>query len=146
MATPVIAFCSLRRPGPARQVVGTVEVGETFQHGGNDPPFKQERGGRKMPPPGYGAASAHLLDNPLITCWHPTVVRGTKREHQPNAEPVCFFMAIKRFRNRDSKPIYRRLRDEWRQMPAGLTDIDSWIEPKFERCFRLMKCDDARLL
>jgi hypothetical protein len=48
------------------------------------------------------------------------------------------FMVIEWFRNHDSKPIYRRLRDEWRQMPAGLTDIDSWIEPTFERCFRLL--------
>jgi hypothetical protein len=55
-------------------------------------------------------------------------------------------MVIERFRNRDSKPIYRRLRDEWRQMPDGLTDIDSWIEPTFERCFQLMECDDPRLL
>jgi hypothetical protein len=31
-------------------------------------------------------------------------------------------------------------------MPDGLTDIDSWIEPTFERCFQLMECDDARLL
>ena len=32
----------------------TVDVGETFQHGGNDPPLQQERGGLKMPPPGCG--------------------------------------------------------------------------------------------
>ena len=38
MATPVIAFGSLQRPGPARQIVRTVEVGETFQRGGNDLP------------------------------------------------------------------------------------------------------------
>src|SRR5207249_11846005 len=67
MATPVIAFGSLQRPGPARQVVRTVEVGETFQHGGNDPPLQQERGGLKMPPPGCGGASAHLRDNPEAT-------------------------------------------------------------------------------
>ena len=30
MATPVIALGTLPRPGPARQVVWTVEVGETF--------------------------------------------------------------------------------------------------------------------
>jgi hypothetical protein len=55
-------------------------------------------------------------------------------------------MVIERFRNRDPKPIYRRLRDEGRQMPDGLKHIDSWIEPTFERCFQLMECDDARLL
>jgi hypothetical protein len=31
------------------------------------------------------------------------------------------FMVIERFRNRDPKPIYRRLRDQGRQMPDGST-------------------------
>jgi hypothetical protein len=56
------------------------------------------------------------------------------------------FMVIERFRNRDPKPIYRRLRNQGRQMPDGLKYVDSWIEPSFERCFQLMECDDARLL
>ena len=56
------------------------------------------------------------------------------------------FMVIERFRNRDPKPIYRRLRDEGREMSDGLRYVDSWIEPTFERCFQLMECDDARLL
>jgi hypothetical protein len=34
MATPVIALGSLPQPRPERQVVRTVEVGETFPHGG----------------------------------------------------------------------------------------------------------------
>jgi Protein of unknown function (DUF3303) len=36
------------------------------------------------------------------------------------------FMVIERFRNRDPKPIYRRLRDDGRQMPEGLKYLDSW--------------------
>lgn len=55
------------------------------------------------------------------------------------------FMVIERFRNRDPKPIYRRLRDEGRHMPEGLKYVDSWIEPSFERCFQLMECDDPKL-
>jgi hypothetical protein len=55
------------------------------------------------------------------------------------------FMVIERFRNRDPKPIYRRLRDEGRHMPEGLKYLDSWIEPSFERCFQLMECDDPQL-
>jgi hypothetical protein len=55
-------------------------------------------------------------------------------------------MVIERFRNRDPKPIYRRMRDDGRQMPEGLKYVDSWIEPTFDRCFQLMECDDARLL
>jgi hypothetical protein len=56
------------------------------------------------------------------------------------------FMIIERFRNRDPKPIYRRLRDQGRHMPDGLTYVSSWIEPNFDRCFQVMECDDLRLL
>lgn len=55
------------------------------------------------------------------------------------------FMVIERFRNRDAKEIYRRLREKGRMMPNGLRYVDSWIEAGFERCFQLMECDDARL-
>ena len=64
MATPVIAFGSLQRPGPARQIVRTVEVGETFKHGGNDPPLQQERGGLKMPPQLRQCKAPILRDKP----------------------------------------------------------------------------------
>ncbi len=56
------------------------------------------------------------------------------------------FMSIERFKDRDPTPIYRHLRDKSRGLPEGLTYIDSWIEPNFDRCFQLMECDDARLL
>jgi hypothetical protein len=56
------------------------------------------------------------------------------------------FMVIERFRNRDPKPAYRRLREEGRKMPSGLKFIESWVEPSFDRCFQLMETDDARLL
>ena len=55
-------------------------------------------------------------------------------------------MVIERFRNRDAKPVYRRLRDHGRQMPMGLEYIDSWVEPNFDRCFQLMETDDPSLL
>jgi hypothetical protein len=56
------------------------------------------------------------------------------------------FMIVERFKNRDAKPIYRRLRDSGRQMPDGLRYIDSWVEPNFDRCFQLMETSDPRLL
>jgi hypothetical protein len=56
------------------------------------------------------------------------------------------FMVIERFRNRDPRPVYRRLRDSGRQMPEGLRFVDSWVEPNFDRCFQLMETGDARLL
>jgi hypothetical protein len=56
------------------------------------------------------------------------------------------FMVIERFEGNDMVPVYRKLRDEGRTMPEGLSYIDSWIEPNFGRCFQLMECDDASLL
>ena len=56
------------------------------------------------------------------------------------------FMVIERFRDRDAKAVYRRLRDEGRGAPEGLTYVGSWIEASFQRCFQLMECDDPRLL
>jgi uncharacterized protein DUF3303 len=56
------------------------------------------------------------------------------------------FMIIERFKDNDMLPTYKRVRDGGRQLPEGLTYIDSWIEPNFGRCFQLMECDDLRLL
>lgn len=56
------------------------------------------------------------------------------------------FMVVERFKNRDAKAVYRRLRDQGRGAPDGLKYVGSWIEANFDRCFQLMECDDARLL
>jgi hypothetical protein len=56
------------------------------------------------------------------------------------------FMVIERFESNDMVPTYRRLEERGRQMPDGLTFVDSWIEASFGRCFQLMECADARLL
>jgi len=56
------------------------------------------------------------------------------------------FMVIERFKDRDAKPVYRRLRDQGRSLPDGLKYVGSWVEVNFDRCFQLMECDDARLL
>ena len=56
------------------------------------------------------------------------------------------FMVIERFRDRDAKAVYRRLRDQGRGAPEGLAYVGSWVEANFERCFQLMECEDARLL
>jgi len=55
------------------------------------------------------------------------------------------FMIIERFRDNDMLSIYKRVRDEGRSLPEGLTYVDSWVEPNFARCFQLMECDDLRL-
>jgi len=55
-------------------------------------------------------------------------------------------MVVEKFKGRDARPIYRRLRESGRQMPEGLKYIDSWVEPNFDRCFQLMETDDLGLL
>src|SRR5215471_7670636 len=59
---------------------------------------------------------------------------------------LMLFMIIERFKGRDARSIYARLRGSGRQMPEGVTYIDSWIEPNFDRCFQLMETNDLRLL
>jgi hypothetical protein len=56
------------------------------------------------------------------------------------------FMIIEHFRDNDMVPVYRRVRESGRSLPAGLRYVDSWVEANFSRCFQLMECDDARLL
>lgn len=56
------------------------------------------------------------------------------------------FMVIERFRDNDMLPIYKRVRDDGRCLPAGLKYVDSWVEANFSRCFQLMECDDVRLI
>ena len=56
------------------------------------------------------------------------------------------FMVIERFSEGDVLTIYKRVRDEGRLLPEGLTYVDSWVEANFGRCFQLMECEDLRLL
>jgi hypothetical protein len=56
------------------------------------------------------------------------------------------FMVIEHFEPGTIPTIYRRLRDQGRSLPEGLTYVNSWIEANFSRCFQLMECDDASLL
>jgi len=53
-------------------------------------------------------------------------------------------MVIERFK--DSKAVYRRMREKGRMMPEGLKYAASWVEANCHRCFQLMECDDASLL
>ena len=56
------------------------------------------------------------------------------------------FMIIERFRDGDVLPIYKRVRDQGRLLPDGLTYVDSWVEANFARCFQLMETDDPALI
>ncbi len=56
------------------------------------------------------------------------------------------FMVIENFRNQDAKAVYRRFRDLGRQMPEGLTFVDSWVSADLGRCFQMMESPDVTLL
>jgi hypothetical protein len=56
------------------------------------------------------------------------------------------FMVVERFKNRDAKSVYTRVREQGRRMPDGVTYVASWVETNFDRCFQVMECDDERLL
>ncbi len=55
-------------------------------------------------------------------------------------------MVVERFSPGSIPGIYRRLRDEGRTLPEGLSYVDSWIEVGLGRCFQLMESDDAGLI
>lgn len=59
---------------------------------------------------------------------------------------AMLFMVIERFPPGSVPAIYRRLREEGRSLPDGLSNVNSLIEANLGRCFQLMECDDARLL
>jgi hypothetical protein len=56
------------------------------------------------------------------------------------------FMVIERFRNRDADAVYARFRERGRMLPDGVSYINSWVEPNFDRCFQLMECTRPELL
>jgi len=56
------------------------------------------------------------------------------------------FMVIEHFKDGDAKAVYRRFREEGRQLPDGLAYVDSWVDASLERCYQLVDCDDLRLL
>jgi hypothetical protein len=56
------------------------------------------------------------------------------------------FMVIEKFRDQNAKAVYRRLRDDGRGFPEGLTYVGSWVTADVARCFQLMETDDATLL
>ena len=55
-------------------------------------------------------------------------------------------MVVERFSPGSIPGIYRRLRDEGRTLPEGLSYVDSWIEVGLGRCFQLMESNDAGLI
>lgn len=55
-------------------------------------------------------------------------------------------MVIERFRNGDADPVYRRLREQGRLAPEGVTYVSSWVDDSLRLCFQVMECDSRELL
>ena len=45
-----------------------------------------------------------------------------------------------------ARPVYERLQEGGRRLPAGVTFIDSWIDEELGRCWQLMEIDDREAL
>jgi hypothetical protein len=61
-------------------------------------------------------------------------------------EVLMLFMVVEKFRNQNAKAVYRRFRDQGRQMPDGLKFVSSYVSADLGRCFQLMEADDVALL
>lgn len=55
------------------------------------------------------------------------------------------YMVIEYFNPGAAADIYRRVRDQGRQLPPGLEYVDSWVDLNYLRCFQLMRTDDRAL-
>ena len=55
------------------------------------------------------------------------------------------YKVVERFKGRDAKSIYERVRERGRMLPDGLAYVDGWVSAKLDVCFQLMDCEDERL-
>ena len=56
------------------------------------------------------------------------------------------FMVIERFRSGDPGPVYRRLREQGRLIPAGVAFVSSWVTDDLTTCFQVMEAADRSAL
>jgi len=56
------------------------------------------------------------------------------------------YMVIETFKNGNTKAVYRRLREQGRMLPEGLTYVSSWIADDLKRCYQVMETADRTLL
>jgi Protein of unknown function (DUF3303) len=52
------------------------------------------------------------------------------------------YIVIEYFNAGAAVDIYRRARDQGRQLPPGLEYVDSWVDLDYFRCFQLMRTND----
>lgn len=56
------------------------------------------------------------------------------------------FMIITFFRNQDGAAVYRRMREEGRLIPEGMTFKSSWATADLTRSFQVFECEDVTLI
>ena len=54
------------------------------------------------------------------------------------------YLVIERFRDGPA-PVYARVAERGRLIPAGLVLVESWVDESLDRCFQLMEADDPAL-
>ena len=52
------------------------------------------------------------------------------------------FMVIEHFRGGDPLPVYRRLREIGRALPANVHYVSSWVTSDLQRCYQIMECSN----
>jgi hypothetical protein len=52
------------------------------------------------------------------------------------------YMVVERFMQ-GAAPVYQRAAERGRMLPEGLEYVDSWVDERLDRCFQLMRTDDA---
>ena len=55
-------------------------------------------------------------------------------------------MVIENFKKSGAIAIYKRYDKHGRMMPEGLNYVNSWVDKKFEKCYQVVECDDAKKL
>lgn len=56
------------------------------------------------------------------------------------------FMIVTGFRNQDGAAVYRRMREEGRLIPEGMTFKSSWATADLTRSFQVFECEDVTLI
>ena len=55
------------------------------------------------------------------------------------------YMVVEQFNAGAAVDVYRRARDQGRQLPPGLEYVDSWVDINYSKCFQVMRTEDPSL-
>jgi hypothetical protein len=55
-------------------------------------------------------------------------------------------LVIERYRDGDPVPVYRRLREGGRQLPAGVSFVSSWVTDDLTTSYQVMACEERTSL